>query len=397
MKNKKLKIGLVYGNLNVGGGAYQLLSLANILRKNNEVTVFVYKNLVHGKYLKLAKNIVIKEVLKTGNTKESVLSLLFEPFIVSFKLAKLINKYDVDILNPHEWPASWACVFVKLYKRIPVVWMCNDVWHLPNEGSEMRLRFNFMKKSIIKVVDLFLALFIDKIVVLDNRIKGIVKSYYHKNAVVIRSGIDLNDYKNEISRAGAREQLKIDKKNLIFVCFSIFFPHRRFEDVIEAFRRLHSKNSNVGLMIIGSSQFDQNYYWRIKKLIENYSLQAAVDIKNAFLPGALVRNYLIASDVFVFPNEKQTWGLAVIEAMALGRPCIVSDDAGVHEVIKNGENSLIFKCRDVDDLLEKMEKLVKDEKLREKMGSNARKFVFANFSWEKYAEQMTEIFQTVTK
>jgi glycosyltransferase involved in cell wall biosynthesis len=303
----------------------------------------------------------------------------------------------VDILNPHEWPASWACVFVKLYKRVPVVWMCNDVWHLPDEGEETRLRFKVMKKTVIGATDFILSLFIDRIVVLDNRIKGIVKNYYHKEAIVIRSGIDLEDYKKEISQASAREQLKIEKNSFVFICFSIFFPHRRFEDVIEAFRRLYNENSNARLMIIGSSQFDQDYYLKIKKLRESYNLQMAIDINDSFLPEDQVKKYLIAADVFVFPNEKQTWGLAVIEAMALGKPCIVSDEVGVHEIINNGENGLIFKCRNIDDLSEKMERLFKDEKLRKKIGLNAQKFVFANFSWENYAGQMMDVFQKVAK
>lgn len=396
MQNNKLKIGLVYGNLNVGGGTYQLLSLANILRRENDVTIFVYKNLISNKYEKLTKDLVIREVPGANNSKTSILSVLLEPYIVSFRLAMLISKYDVDIFNPHEWPAVWACILVKFYKRVPVVWMCNDAWHLPNEGGETRLRFVLMKKTFIRVTDLFLSLFINKIVVLDNRIKRIIKNYYHKEAVVIRSGIDLDDYKKEISQVSAREQLKIDKNSFVFVCFSIFFPHRRFEDVIEAFKQLYTKNSNARLIIIGSSQFDHDYYWKIKKMIENYGLQAAITIYNTFLSEEAVRKYLTASDVFIFPNEKQTWGLTVIEAMALGKPCIVSDGAGVHEIINNGDNGLIFKCRDVDDLVGKMYKLMKDDVLRARIGKNAREFVFSNFSWENYAGQMMKIFQEVS-
>lgn len=397
MKNTKLKIGLVYGNLNVGGGTYQLLSLANILAKNNEVTVFVYKDLTKGNYVKLTKQIRIVETPGNIKSNNSILGVLFEPFIVSFNLAKLISRYEIDVLNPHEWPANWACSMVKIIKKVSIIWMCNDVWHLPNFSTEKRIRFKIFKNTFIKVADLFLSIFIDRIVVLDNRIKGIVENYYHKKTMVVRSGLDIKSYKNKIDHAIVRAELGININQFVFVCFSIFFPHRRFEDAIEAFKKIYVKNSNLRLMILGSSQFDPDYFLKIKALITDYGLQSVIKLNNTFLSDDLIKKYLSSSDVFIFPNEKQTWGLAVIEAMALGKPCIVSDSAGVHEIVDDGKNGLIFRCGDVEDLSKKMDKLIKNEKLREQIGKNAKEFVFSNYSWENYAKSMLNIFQEVAK
>lgn len=393
----KLKIGLVFGNLNIGGGTFQLLSLANVLAKNNEVVVFVYKNLTEGNYINLKKNIKIIEFNKNRDNKSSLLNSLFDPFIVAFGLAKLLLNYEYDILNPHEWPANWACSLVRLRKKVPVVWMCNDVWHLPNFSLEKRLRFKIFNITFIKIADLFLSLFLNRIIVLDDRIKKIVENYYHKKAIVIRSGIDIEDYKNVISKIDARKKLKLDQDKLIFICSSIFFFYRRFEDAIDAIAILAKNNKNVQLIILGASQFDPEYYEAIKNKINQEKLSKIITIVNEFLPNDLFKTYIAASDVYIFPNEKQTWGLAVIEAMASGKPCIVSDGAGVHEIITEEKNGLTFKCRDVDDLTEKIEKLINNEKLRTQIGKNAREYVFSNFSWENYAGQMMKVFQQAVK
>jgi glycosyltransferase involved in cell wall biosynthesis len=160
---------------------------------------------------------------------------------------------------------------------------------------------------------------------------------------------------------------------------------------------LSKKQKNLQLLILGSSKFAPGYFESIKTKINRESLSKIAIINDAFLPNDLLKTYVVSSDVYIFPNEKQTWGLAAIEAMALGKACIVSDEAGVHEIVEDGENGLIFKCRDVEDLTKKMEKLIKDNKLRERIGKNARKFVLANFSWENYAKSMMDIFQEVAR
>ncbi len=394
----KLKIGLVFGNLNVGGGSFQLLSLANVLVKNNDVTVFVYKDLTKGNYINLKKNIKIIEANKDKNNNSSIINSLFEPFIVSFGLAKLLLRYKYDILNPHEWPANWACSLVRLRRNVPIVWMCNDVWHLPNFSMEKRLRFKIFNNTFIKITDLFLSLFLNRVIVLDNRIKKIVENYYHKKATVIRSGIEIEDYKNVISKIDVRNKFKLDQDKFIFICSSIFFLHRRFEDAIDAIKIIAKNNRKVQLIILGSSQFDPEYFKAIKNKINKENLSKIVTVNNKFLPNDLFKAYIAASDVYIFPNEKQTWGLAVIEAMALGKPCIVSDGAGVHEIIKEEKNGLTFKCRDVKDLAGKMDKLINNEKLRIQVGKNAKEFVFSSYSWENYADQMVKVFQeTVSK
>jgi glycosyltransferase involved in cell wall biosynthesis len=66
-------------------------------------------------------------------------------------------------------------------------------------------------------------------------------------------------------------------------------------------------------------------------------------------------------DVFVLPSKgpSETWGLAINEAMACGRPVIVSDKCGAAaDMIKDNENGFVFKAGDENDLYNCMEKMV---------------------------------------
>ncbi len=393
---KKYNIGLIYGNLNNGGGAYQMLSLAKELSKKNNVFVFVYSDLTEGAYEKLINDIKFIVINKEKVKPQFWIYNLLEPLIISIKLSREIGSYNLDVLNPHEWPASWAAVIVKIFKKIPVVWMCNDVWHMPEQDIyENRRRMLFIKKYFFRFIDLLLFSFIDETVVLDSRIKKIISKYYNKTPIVVRSGIDIDRYKNKYIINIEKKRLHIDTNKIVFLCQSIFFPHRRFEDVILAIKIIQFKYGNLILYIIGSSKYDTSYCRKIQGLIDDNNLQGSVIIVDKFLDDNHMLNFLKACDVFVYPNFNQTWGLIAIEAMALGKPCIISNKSGVHEVIKDFNNGLIFKSKNVNDLANKMETLIKNKNLRTLIGNNARDYVFSNLSWENYSNSMLRIFHKV--
>lgn len=394
-----MKIGIVCTTLDFGGGSYQLLELAKELSKRNKVTVLVYEDKTEGKYNELKKNLDIKRVKRSSKkTSGNVIEFFFNSLLSQLSLARLILlEKDIDVLNPHEWPTFWSCIFVKLIKRKPIYWMCNDVWHIPNqqESFEKRTSFKLLNYFVVFPVDKFLALFIDKIIVLDNRVKRIVSQYYKKETVVIRSGVDLEKYKTILDKNSARVALGLPKGKIIFLCLSIFFKHRRFEDVLKAYKSMLNKKQyrESLVVIIGSKQYDMEYYQLIKKLVDNLQIKRQVVLKSDFIDEQKKNIFLSSCDVFVFPNEKQTWGLGVIEAMASGAACIVSDQAGVSEVINSWENGIIFKTADTKDLRIKMQALYDNPGLRKKIGKNAREYVFSNLSWEKYSTDMLNVFK----
>jgi glycosyltransferase involved in cell wall biosynthesis len=92
------------------------------------------------------------------------------------------------------------------------------------------------------------------------------------------------------------------------------------------------------------------------------------------------------ADVFVLPSVEDGWGLVTNEAMAAGLPVIVSDHAGSAEIVRDGENGYVVPARNVDALAERLETLLRDPALRERMGRAARATVEAR-TWETYGDE----------
>lgn len=402
-----MRIGCIIGQLKNAGGVIQLLQLAQMLIKKGH-TVIIYTitndiidldpNLLQGLTIKSC-NTSIKVEEKPHNQLTGFLLYLWFRFRTTYALVNLLYRDSLDVLNPHEWPAHWPAVFIRWIKGTPIVWICNDVWHIPGneESIEERIIFSVGNKYVIGIIDKFLTSFVDRIIVLDHRIKGIVDNYYHKESIVIRSGINLNPFKKPISKYEARKRLKLPQGEFIFLSLHAFFRHRRFEDVVNATALLRNIpfNKKFQVYIVGSDKFNPVYSQSIKNLVTENNLREIVTIKSEYLSTKTVLEFFFACDGFIFPNERQTWGIAAIEAMAAGKPCIISKGAGVHEIIDEGQTGLLFTPRDSKELATKMEFLLNHPKRSKEIGEEARKFVFNNFSWDKFTDNVEQILMKI--
>lgn len=88
-------------------------------------------------------------------------------------------------------------------------------------------------------------------------------------------------------------------------------------------------------------------------------------------------------DVFVALSRVESFGVAVVEAMAVGCPVVVSDAPGFTEIVKSGESGLIVERENPQQASEAMETLVNDETLRVTLAQNGEKRVRELYDWDR--------------
>jgi glycosyltransferase involved in cell wall biosynthesis len=98
--------------------------------------------------------------------------------------------------------------------------------------------------------------------------------------------------------------------------------------------------------------------------------------------------------VLVNPSVREGWGLNVVEANALGVPCMAYDVTGLSDSVKNGETGLLAKAGEVEALAEKIVMVLKDGSLRERLSRNALKYS-RQFNWNECAEEFLHTFKEV--
>ena len=88
-------------------------------------------------------------------------------------------------------------------------------------------------------------------------------------------------------------------------------------------------------------------------------------------------------------------GLSVLEAMASGTPVIASRIGGVPEVVADGETGFLVEPGNVSELRDRLEQVLANDDLRERMGANARQHVVERFTWDRCAERCLAAYEDV--
>jgi glycosyltransferase involved in cell wall biosynthesis len=107
-----------------------------------------------------------------------------------------------------------------------------------------------------------------------------------------------------------------------------------------------------------------------------------------------IPSLLAKSDIFVLPSLLENQPLSVIEAQIAGKAIIVNDVGGLPEMVEDGVTGLVTPAGDTKALYKKINLLLDDEKYRNRLGSNAKKWGMTHWSIDKGVKELTEIYKS---
>lgn len=169
----------------------------------------------------------------------------------------------------------------------------------------------------------------------------------------IRKDLDICEIKN------LRSILQIKENDLLCIAMGDLVKRKNYPVAIEAIAK--SKNSNIHYLICGEGPEKDNLIKLSRKLnVENqiHFLGYRSDVKKL----------LMISDFLLFSSIQEGLPRSVLEAMACGLPCIVSNIRGNNDLIKNNINGFLFEPKDSNGLVHIINRIAKDKDLRERLG-----------------------------
>ncbi|MDI6740324.1 MAG: glycosyltransferase family 4 protein [Candidatus Edwardsbacteria bacterium] len=205
---------------------------------------------------------------------------------------------------------------------------------------------------------------------------------------LIHLGVDIDQFKQDArARAETRLEMGIAGDRLAIGMMGRMSPGKGFDDFLEMASQL--KDDRLFFALIGGYSRNEESYGRsleekARRLIGS----------NVYLTGYKEnrQRYLNALDIFIFPSHAESFGLALVEAMATGLPCVAFGKDGVLDIITDGADGLFARVRDAADLKTKTEKLIADPGLRNKLGAAARDKAVSMFSEEKMLAGIAETY-----
>lgn len=134
---------------------------------------------------------------------------------------------------------------------------------------------------------------------------------------------------------------------------------------------------------------------KIEQFINENNMKDRVKLLG-FLDSNKIKDYVRKARVVIVPSIcRENCPYSVLETLAMGRPIIGSNLGGIPELVKDGEYGYVYN--NIDELIEKMKKLLDDKDLSEKMGKNAKNDAEKDFSKEAYYEKIINIYKGVIK
>jgi glycosyltransferase involved in cell wall biosynthesis len=155
---------------------------------------------------------------------------------------------------------------------------------------------------------------------------------------------------------------------------------KRPDHALKAFKIVKGKFPEAELWVIGDGPF--------KSDLERIGDDGVKFF--GYLDNVERRRLMKQAWVLVNPSVREGWGLNIIEANALGVPCIAYDVPGLRDSIKNQETGLLAKAGDIIDLASQTTIVLTNKQLRERLSRNALDHA-TKFSWDKTAENFIDV------
>jgi glycosyltransferase involved in cell wall biosynthesis len=207
------------------------------------------------------------------------------------------------------------------------------------------------------------------------------------------NGIDTGHFSAMHFSAGQntalRHSLGIEEDDFVFVFVGRLVGDKGINELVWAFDRLTNEKRNVKLLLVGPSEnhLDPLEHATLQMMAANKNI-----IQTDFQPD--VRPYFAISDALAFPSYREGFPNVVMQAGAMGLPCIVTDINGCNEIISDGENGLIIPVKNTEMLADAMLKCLAEKSLFDQMRKHARPQIVSRYEQHKVWEAILAEYRT---
>jgi|GEM_PF-1078206 len=308
---------------------------------------------------------------------------------------RFLKKENIYIINSH--PVISGLLFLYILKL---------VFHRKLKISGFiydreQLAKTWYRKVIFKLINFFGEKIPFSIMVLDNKMKDLVKRFFKSQKTkifVIRIGVSktILEYEKHKEKLKPTKKLllklnKISPKSFKILFFGILIPRRRVEDLLKAINLLKSDYPFIKVKVIigGSTKVDKDYVNKLYKLTKELNLNEDIVFVGEVSEKELAYLYKFC-DAFVWPCYPQTWGIAPLEAMLFGKPVIVSTGSGVSEVL-NKKTAILIPPKKPKYIEMAILKLFKDKRTYQTLSRNGRDFVLKNLTYINTGDELSKL------
>lgn len=289
------------------------------------------------------------------------------------RLRKLLEQADPDLVHAH-YVSSYGLLgaLANRHPYVVSVWG-SDVYDFPQQGPAQR-----------RIVEFALGR-ADAVCSTSHVMRTETAKYTDKPIAVTPFGVDVTRFAPAPRAPDGRVVFGIVKTMKPKYGIDVLLRgYREFGDRVgpDAFGRTE-------LVVVGGGPALEEYRALAGELQLGERVRFTGQVAHADVPAAIN-----ALDVFFVPSvlDSESFGVAAVEAQACGVPVVVSDVGGLPEVVRAGETGFVVPPRDPGAIADRMQALAVDEALRARLGRAGREHAVAEYTWERNAALMLEVY-----
>jgi len=381
---KKFKVLHIITRLIVGGAQENTLLTISGLNQKDAYDIWLLSGPTQGpegsleeKAKLCAKLVILPQLVRNVNP------LL--DFIAFIRLCLFIKKQGFEIVHTHSSKAGILGRIAAKLAGVPVI--IHTVHGLPFFKSQ-----NFFANKFYIILEKLVSLVTDKIIcVSDTLIEDAVRVNIAPRTKFIRihSGIDLNNFKNDIKQKEAiKEKLGIPKQSPVIGKVARLFHFKGHKYFFKAAQIVKTKVPEVRFLLVGDGILK-------KRLIQD--AQRLGIAQNTIFAGLIspdeISTYIQAMDVVVHTSLHEGLPRAVVQAHVLGIPAVCFDVDGTKDIVKHGVSSFLVKPKDINSLAQYIITLIKDKEKATQMGRKAQQFATKFFSAQTMVDEIDDVYK----
>lgn len=361
---EKKHIAMLIGSLNKGGSERVLVNLAEYFRLRGYKVTIVTQYKTENEYtLSGGIDRILSDITKEETGRSRTVNFLKR----FFKLRHIWQEKEPDLILSFIGKNNMMAILTSRFLHIPTV--------VSVRGEPKEEYYS----PLLKLSARLLFCFADGIVLQTAASMEFFPKTVRKKAIVL---------KNSLNPAFIRETYTGERDKEI-VAVGRIDANKNHEMIIKAFAAIADKYKDYRLIIYGEGELRLP----LLKMTEELGLEEQIS-----LPGSIsdVAETIYKASVFVLSSYSEGMPNTLIEAMALGIPCISTNcsGGGPAELIEENENGILVEPGDWKKMAENLQKLISDKEYAAKLGRNAAKIKdklnpdIVNGAWEEYFSKM---------
>jgi len=292
---------------------------------------------------------------------------------ISLRLASqikaVLEEEDFDVIHLHEPFMPMLCTAVLRFSRAANIGTFHACEGKPGYNVAWPISRIMLRRRTRKLHG--------KIAVSKSAMK-FAQRYVHGDYDIIPNGIDLGHFSPDVSPI---DEFCDGKLNILFV--GRLEKRKGVKYLLGAYQQVKREIGNLRLIIVGPGTILRRKY---ERQVRRTGLEDVVFVGHVSYDE--LPRYYKAADVFCAPaTGRESFGIVLLEAMALGKPIVATNIEGYSNVLTDGAEGLLVPPEDEERLAQALITLLSDGSLRRQMGDKGR-LKAQEYSWEKVAQRV---------